>query len=139
MSGTENEAVEAGTAAIRACMHDPSNDARPQDLAQAAYDAMREIIAREAIAAYNAEVFRKLALAFEGKVEAVPAPEPCPFDGCDTGPLGRDQLIAHIAECPEAKVMQGRINDLKRRIDEHDAYYEDSRREIFGDYPRSEQ
>lgn len=40
-------------------------------------------------------------------VSAIPAPEPCPFDECHTGPLGRDQLIDHIArEHPDARAGQ---------------------------------
>lgn len=42
----------------------------------------------------------------------IPAPEPCPFDGCDTGPLGRDQLIAHIGqEHPDARSVQSVLGE----------------------------
>lgn len=48
----------------------------------------------------------------------IPAPEACPFAKCGQGPLGRDELNAHIAECPEAGAMQERINVMIRRVDE---------------------
>lgn len=39
--------------------------------------------------------------------EPIPAPEPCPFTDCDQGPLGRDALIAHIAQRhPDARAVQ---------------------------------
>jgi len=70
--------------------------------------------------------------------EGVPVPLLCPFRGCDTGPLGREALNAHIEHCPHAKTMQDRINNLKRQVDEHEAYSENGMRDMFGDYPRSE-
>lgn len=49
---------------------------------------------------------RGIGFTVDGQRRAVPAPEPCPF-GCGTGPLGRDQLNAHIAqEHPDARAVQ---------------------------------
>jgi hypothetical protein len=117
MSGTENEAVQAGAKALWDAYIDErpgpwdaaSEEHRAPFLAdsRAYHDAMREIIAREVIAGVcHPPIDWQAVIASWAQLRpfpvrwlaGIPAPEPCPFDECDTGPLGRDQLNAHIAQ-----------------------------------------